>query len=134
MRLGFSHQSSGSWVSSGWYLDAITLVRKVPELAGDFESGRKWPTLDIKLWKEETALVQLTEDGKWGLLYAGPGGTLVPIGSQVHGPRAVFPNHAAARMQFRLLGPALQLGREAVASPVVELLHVLHHDCHRQHQ
>jgi branched-chain amino acid transport system permease protein len=40
------------------------------EYAGDFESGRRWPTLDLKVWKEETPLVEMTEDGKWfGLIH-----------------------------------------------------------------
>ena len=48
----------------------LHLGRMLPEFAGDFESGRKWPKLQFRLWKEETPLVDLTEDGKWfGLIH-----------------------------------------------------------------
>ncbi|MFW2332946.1 branched-chain amino acid ABC transporter permease, partial [Ilumatobacter sp.] len=41
-----------------------------PEYAGDFESGRTWPTLDITIWDSESPLVSMTSDGKWfGLIY-----------------------------------------------------------------
>lgn len=57
-------------VTVGLVFIGLHLARMFPEYAGDFESGRKWPTLDIKLWKEETPLVALTEDGKWfGLVH-----------------------------------------------------------------
>jgi len=42
----------------------------LPEYAGDFESGRRWPSLDIKAWKGDSSLVAMTEDGKWfGLIH-----------------------------------------------------------------
>lgn len=48
----------------------LHLGRMLPEYAGDFESGRKWPQLQFKLWKEETPLVDMTEDGTWfGLIH-----------------------------------------------------------------
>ncbi|MCB0989602.1 MAG: branched-chain amino acid ABC transporter permease [Acidimicrobiales bacterium] len=48
----------------------LHLGRMFPEYAGDFESGRKWPTLDFKLWKEEDPLIAFTDDGKWfGLIH-----------------------------------------------------------------
>jgi len=57
-------------VTVGLVFIGLHLGRMLPEFAGDFESGRKWPTLDFKLWKEETPLVQLTEDGQWfGLIH-----------------------------------------------------------------
>ncbi len=57
-------------VTLGLVFIGLHLGRMLPEYAGDFESGRRWPSLDIKLWKEETPLVQLTEDGEWfGLIF-----------------------------------------------------------------
>lgn len=48
----------------------LHLGRMLPEYAGDFESGRKWPALQFRFWKEETPLIDLTEDGKWfGLIH-----------------------------------------------------------------
>ena len=43
----------------------LHLGRMLPEYAGDFESGRRWPELQFRLWKEETPLVDMAEDGKW---------------------------------------------------------------------
>ena len=57
-------------VTVGLVFIGLHLGRMLPEYAGDFESGRKWPSLDIKLWKEEIPLVAMTEDGQWfGLIY-----------------------------------------------------------------
>jgi branched-chain amino acid transport system permease protein len=48
----------------------LHLGRMFPEYAGDFESGRKWPPLQFRFWKEETAFVDMAEDGKWfGLIH-----------------------------------------------------------------
>lgn len=48
----------------------LHLGRMLPEYAGDFESGRRWPKLQFRLWKEETPLVDLTSDGQWfGLIH-----------------------------------------------------------------
>lgn len=52
-------------VTVGLVFIGLHLGRMLPEWAGDFESGRRWPGLDIRLWKEEEALVQMSEDGKW---------------------------------------------------------------------
>ena len=52
-------------VTVGLVFIGLHLGRMLPEWAGDFESGRKWPKLDIRLWKEETPLVALSEDGQW---------------------------------------------------------------------
>lgn len=58
----------------GLYLAIVTvglvfigqhLGRMLPEWAGDFESGRRWPKLDVRLWKEEDPLIAMTDDGKW---------------------------------------------------------------------
>ncbi len=57
-------------VTVGLVFIGLHLGRMLPEYAGDFESGRKWPKMDIRLWKEETPLVALNEDGQWfGLIY-----------------------------------------------------------------
>ena len=48
----------------------LHLGRMLPEFAGDFESGRKWPELQFRLWKEEIPLIDMTEDGTWfGLIH-----------------------------------------------------------------
>lgn len=48
----------------------LHLGRMLPEYAGDFESGRKWPKLEFKWWQEEVPLVDMQEDGKWfGLIH-----------------------------------------------------------------
>ncbi len=57
-------------VTVGLVFIGLHLGRMLPEWAGDFESGRKWPKLDIRLWKEETPLIEMSEDGKWfGLIH-----------------------------------------------------------------
>lgn len=48
----------------------LHLGRMLPEYAGDFESGRKWPALEFKFWKEEVPVVNMMEDGTWfGLIH-----------------------------------------------------------------
>jgi branched-chain amino acid transport system permease protein len=58
----------------GLYLAIVTiglvfigqhLGRMFPQYAGDPESGRRWPTLDIRVWKEEQPLVTVSDDGQW---------------------------------------------------------------------
>ncbi len=57
-------------VTVGLVFIGLHLGRMLPEFAGDFESGRRWPSLDIRLWKEDTPIVEMTEDGKWfGLIH-----------------------------------------------------------------
>lgn len=57
-------------VTVGLVFIGLHLGRMLPEWAGDFESGRRWPKLDIRIWKEEEPLVAVTEDGEWfGLIY-----------------------------------------------------------------
>ncbi len=57
-------------VTVGLVFIGLHLGRMLPEWAGDFESGRRWPALDFRVWKEETPLVQMTEDGTWfGLIH-----------------------------------------------------------------
>ncbi len=48
----------------------LHLGRMFPEYAGDFESGRRWPSLDLVLWKDSDPIVEMTSDGKWfGLIH-----------------------------------------------------------------
>ena len=58
----------------GLYLAIVTiglvfigqhLGRMFPEYAGDPESGRRWPSLDLELWREEEPLVSMTERSTW---------------------------------------------------------------------
>lgn len=57
-------------VTVGLVFIGLHLGRMFPNYAGDFESGRKWPTLDFRLWKEEDPLVAFTDDGRWfGLIH-----------------------------------------------------------------
>ncbi len=57
-------------VTVGLTFIGLHIARMLPEYAGDYESGRKWPKLDIRLWKEETPSIDLNEDGKWfGLIH-----------------------------------------------------------------
>ena len=43
----------------------IHLSRIFPEISGPSETGRGWPSLDLRLWKEETPLVSFSDDGHW---------------------------------------------------------------------
>lgn len=52
-------------VTVGLVFIGLHLGRMLPEYAGDFESGRRWPGLDFRLWKEESPLVEMTSDGTW---------------------------------------------------------------------
>lgn len=57
-------------VTVGLVFIGLHLGRMLPSIAGDFESGRKWPSLDFRLWKEDEPLVAFTEDGTWfGLIH-----------------------------------------------------------------
>jgi branched-chain amino acid transport system permease protein len=57
-------------VTVGLVFIGLHLGRMLPEWAGDFESGRRWPKLDIRVWKEQPPLIELSEDGKWfGLIH-----------------------------------------------------------------
>ncbi len=57
-------------VTVGLVFIGLHLGRMLPEYAGDFESGRKWPKLQLRLWKEETPLIDFADDGKWfGLIH-----------------------------------------------------------------
>lgn len=57
-------------VTVGLVFIGLHLGRMLPEYAGDFESGRRWPTLDINVWKSEEPLVSMTDNGKWfGLIH-----------------------------------------------------------------
>lgn len=52
-------------VTVGLVFIGLHLAKMLPEYAGDYESGRKWPRLDIRIWKEEIPLIDMNEDGKW---------------------------------------------------------------------
>lgn len=43
----------------------LHLGRMFPEFAGDFESGRTWPELSFRFWKEENPRIDLHSDGQW---------------------------------------------------------------------
>ena len=47
-------------VTVGLVFIGLHLGRMLPEYAGDFESGRRWPKLDIRFWKEENPIVEMT--------------------------------------------------------------------------
>ena len=58
----------------GIYLAIVTLglvfigewiFRSVPSVTGGAQAGRKFPGLEIRLWKEETPLLDPTADGSW---------------------------------------------------------------------
>jgi branched-chain amino acid transport system permease protein len=58
----------------GLYLAIVTiglvfigqhLGRMFPQYAGDPESGRRWPSLDFRLWREEEPLVLMTGRSEW---------------------------------------------------------------------
>ncbi|MEZ5340339.1 MAG: hypothetical protein R2706_02520 [Acidimicrobiales bacterium] len=52
-------------VTVGLVFIGLHLARMFPNYAGDYESGRKWPKLQLRLWKEETPLIDFADDGKW---------------------------------------------------------------------
>ncbi|HEY5663011.1 MAG TPA: branched-chain amino acid ABC transporter permease [Ilumatobacter sp.] len=52
-------------VTLGLVFIGLHIGRMLPEFAGDFESGRRWPGLDVRLWKEEAPLVDMSSDGTW---------------------------------------------------------------------
>ncbi len=57
-------------VTVGLVFIGLHIGRMLPEWAGDYESGRRWPTLDIRFWKEESPLIAMSDDGKWfGLIH-----------------------------------------------------------------
>ncbi|NNC79071.1 MAG: branched-chain amino acid ABC transporter permease [Acidimicrobiales bacterium] len=56
-------------VTLGLVFIGIHLSRVFPQIAGDTEAGRRYPEFDIKLWKEETPLINVSsEDTVTGLL------------------------------------------------------------------
>ena len=56
-------------VTLGLVFIGVHLSRVFPQLYGDTESGRKYPEFDIKLWKEETPLINVSsDDSTTGLL------------------------------------------------------------------
>ena len=49
-------------VTLGLVFIGIHLSRVFPQIAGDTESGRRYPELDIKLWQEETPLINISSE------------------------------------------------------------------------
>ena len=43
----------------------IHLSRIFPEISGPSETGRSWPGLEVRLWKEEEPLISFNDRGKW---------------------------------------------------------------------
>ena len=43
----------------------IHLSRIFPEISGPSETGRSWPSLDLRLWKEEKPLVSVSDNSHW---------------------------------------------------------------------
>ncbi len=43
----------------------IHLSRIFPEISGPSETGRGWPSLDLRLWKEEDPLISFSDAGHW---------------------------------------------------------------------
>lgn len=41
------------------------LWRSLPDITGGSQSGRKFPSLDFRLWKEEEPLISFSTDGSW---------------------------------------------------------------------
>ena len=60
VRIAFSHTAAdsgsvgGSDVSSGWYVDDVEIVKKVPAFTGDFEGGLDDWSADRGLWEVGT--------------------------------------------------------------------------------
>lgn len=52
-------------VTIGLVFIGLHVARMFPNYAGDYESGRKWPKLEFRFWKEETPIIDLDSDGKW---------------------------------------------------------------------
>ncbi|HCV34594.1 MAG TPA: branched-chain amino acid ABC transporter permease [Acidimicrobiaceae bacterium] len=52
-------------VTLGLVFIGLHLSRVFPEIAGPGGLGRKWPRLELRLWKEEEPLVDFSRDGHW---------------------------------------------------------------------
>jgi branched-chain amino acid transport system permease protein len=52
-------------VTLGLVFVGLHLSRMMAPVAGPSGLGRKWPSLDIRWWKEETPLVDMSKDGHW---------------------------------------------------------------------
>jgi len=98
VRIGFYHRADGSAYgddeSTGWYIDAIEIVKKVPVFSGDFETG----------WADWTAD---ESNGVWevGTPTAGPSSCYE--GTQCAG--TVLAGNYAANLDSRLISAPLQL-------------------------
>ncbi len=49
-------------VTLGLVFIGIHLARVFPQIAGDTESGRRYPEFDVKLWKEESPLINVSSE------------------------------------------------------------------------
>lgn len=53
-------------VTLGLVFIGVHLSRVFPQIAGDTESGRRYPEFDIRLWKEETPLINVSSEDSVG--------------------------------------------------------------------
>jgi bacillopeptidase F (M6 metalloprotease family) len=51
IQIGFYHQSDGGYVSTGWQIDNIKIIKKEPEFTGDFENGWDDWSADRGVWE-----------------------------------------------------------------------------------
>ena len=51
VRIAFYHTAAGSYDSTGWYVDDIQIILKVPEFTGNFESGWGDWSADRGVWE-----------------------------------------------------------------------------------
>ena len=52
-------------VTLGLVFIGLHLSRVFPEIAGPGDLGRKWPRLELRLWKEEDPFLDFSRDGHW---------------------------------------------------------------------
>ena len=53
-------------VTLGLVFIGIHLSRVFPQIAGDTESGRRYPEFDVRIWKEETPLIAVSSEDSVG--------------------------------------------------------------------
>lgn len=53
-------------VTLGLVFIGIHLSRVFPQIAGDTESGRRYPEFDVRIWKEETPLINVSSEDSVG--------------------------------------------------------------------
>ena len=52
-------------VTLGLVFIGLHLSRMFPEIAGPGDLGRKWPRMELRLWKEEEPFLDFSRDGHW---------------------------------------------------------------------